>query len=296
VEVPESFRRPPRDPKALRVALGGRVEESRKRVMDVVRILEEARARGVPLRLRACGGGPDENAFRERVGAAGLDDVEWCGVLTAQGIRDRIWAGSDVLLSTSQEEGLPYVPLDAMAHGVVVVTSRYDGHTGNPFLRDGETCSTFPVGDVDAAVSRLEELHRDHARLDRTADAAREALRRWPPAAWRAAVQETFERLLRREGLPTQERIARFEERHAYGRMDRWGVPPGVGELVRRALRRFPAWPDGWSEWPGTAFEPDAARAEGLGRRFREVERTRGRTPLPWGAVSGADVAREWTR
>jgi hypothetical protein len=69
-----------------------------------------------------------------------------------------VYQKADVLLLTSLWETGPIVAWEAMAHGVVVVTSRYIGSRREGALQHGENCLAFETGDTDTAAELLQEL------------------------------------------------------------------------------------------------------------------------------------------
>lgn len=138
----------------------------------------ELTARGVAMRARFVGDGPDRAMLTERIAAAGLDGrVQLLGTRTRAEIADLL-AVTDVLVAPSvptrsgKREGIPVVLMEAMASGVPVVASRLSGIP--EIVRDGENGRLFPPGDASALADALVELARDSALRDRLGRAARE--------------------------------------------------------------------------------------------------------------------------
>lgn len=83
------------------------------------------------------------------------------------------WRGADVLLLTSESEGQPLVVLEALAHGVPVVS--YDMPYGpRDTLADGGGM-LVPSGDVDALAAALAAVVTDRDRRDRLSAEGRAA-------------------------------------------------------------------------------------------------------------------------
>jgi colanic acid/amylovoran biosynthesis glycosyltransferase len=138
----------------------------------------ELTARGVAMRARFVGDGPDRAMLTERIAAAGLDGrVQLLGTRTRAEIADLL-AMTDVLVAPSvptrsgKREGIPVVLMEAMASGVPVVASRLSGIP--EIVRDGENGRLFPPGDASALADALVELATDSALRDRLGRAARE--------------------------------------------------------------------------------------------------------------------------
>lgn len=100
----------------------------------------------------------------------------------------------DVVLLTSEREGLPLSGLEAQACARVLLAS--DLPATREIVIDGETGALFPVGDVDAISRRLLELFADRSRrvaLGRRAreTRAREGLGDWA-SAYSSALTDLF--------------------------------------------------------------------------------------------------------
>jgi glycosyltransferase involved in cell wall biosynthesis len=171
--------RPPREGGPLRVVYSGLLKQAQKRILDVPRIAEEALRRGTPLRLTFAGGGADEARVREACRELEERGVaRFVGILGPEALAREL-ADHDILLMTSEFEGLPNALLEGMAHGLAPVVSAVE--SGIPELvRDGENGFIVPVGDVAGFAARLAELHADRARLRRTGAAARATLEGGP--------------------------------------------------------------------------------------------------------------------
>lgn len=117
---------------------------------------------------RACfavvGGGSEEARLRGRVAELGLEEhvrfVGWRSDLA------RVYAGSDVVVLTSRNEGTPVCLIEAMAAGRAVVSTDVGGV--RDVLEDGRLGEVVPDGDAGAladAVARLLDDPERRARL-----------------------------------------------------------------------------------------------------------------------------------
>lgn len=90
-----------------------------------LRVLADTARRGVPFQALLCGAGPEESHLRAEIQRLGLTDkIRWAGFVAD---RELLYAALDVLLVTSDYEGLPMNVLEALASGVPVVASHVDG-------------------------------------------------------------------------------------------------------------------------------------------------------------------------
>lgn len=217
----------------LRAGFVGRLEESTKRVSDLVKLAARI---GDDVELHVFGGGPDE---------ALLDGarVTRHGALTQDELYERAYPMLDVLVLFSPAEGSPNAVYEAMQHGVVPVIARYAGQRLENIVRDGETGITFAVGDVDAAAAALRSLAHDGSLLAMLSNAA-------------IAEIDSDERMHRdwlrilETALTMPPKSPRPIELPKSGRLD--FLPWKLADAIRRL--RPAAQADGWAEWPGTAI------------------------------------------
>ena len=143
-------------------------------LVDACRVLA---GRGITVRARLVGDGPDRSMLERRVAAANLGGrVQLLGVRT-HGEIAALLASTDVLVAPSvptregRREGIPVVLMEAMASGLPVVASRLSGIP--EIVRDGENGRLFPAGDATALADALGELAADPALRQRLGLAAR---------------------------------------------------------------------------------------------------------------------------
>jgi len=242
VSIPGGVARPHRMREArggpLRIGYVGRIEQTQKRVLDLLSLCEELERRAIPFSLDVAGDGTAAAELRAR-----LPSARFHGWVSVGGLYERIYPELDVLVHFAAWEGVTIAPREAMAHGVVPVVSRFVG--AEDFI-DGKNALTFPVGDVAAAASAIERLDRDRALLEQLSDAARrsqEGIRTEQGAidAWAETLRDSVSRPARKGAkLPPAPRDR--------GLLTRLGVPDAIAEVVR-GIRRQPH-DDPGSEWP----------------------------------------------
>jgi glycosyltransferase involved in cell wall biosynthesis len=218
---------------ALRIVYAGRLAQEQKRVRDLPLIFGALMERGIPAELTIIGGGVEEGALKAACGrwiASG--QVRFPGTLPNKEIL-KVFEQSDVLLLTSEFEGLPVSLLEAMAHGCVPVVS--DIPSGIPELvRNGETGYRIGVGDIAGFADCLANLEGNAA------------LRRALSAASYAAI--------RAGGFTTEDMVAAY-----LNLFERVLVEAELGEFVRPKGEILPPPNSPWLAKPGLVRRAAAA-------------------------------------
>ncbi len=200
-------------------------------------------------RLIVAGAGTDERALRsslERSVPGG--ELEWKGPLPASAVSDQVYQQADVLLLTSRWETGPIVAWEAMAHGLVVVSSRYVGSGREAVMVHRENSLMFEVGDIEAAVCALTELAEDRGLLSRLSAASRQTIEdRYTTersiASWDEALRAAAQAPLRALTAPRL--------RHEQNRLAR-RLGPALSERLRGLRRKLPPDRGPGGEWPHT--------------------------------------------
>ena len=158
-------------PVPLRVLFIGNLS-TEKGPMEALAVLSEAAVRR-PIAARFLGDGPVRGELERAVAAGPLAAcVEVLGSV-ADVAPHIAWA--DVLLQTSQTEGLPGVPLEAGAGGVACVV--FDVGGSRETVIDGETGFVVAPGDVASAAETLVALADDPPLVAKMGAAARAYVR-----------------------------------------------------------------------------------------------------------------------
>ena len=160
----------------LEVAYCGRITFHQKRVEDLAGVIIRCQEESVAARFHIAGTGADERDFFERIrGPLAAGTARRLGFLPNADVL-RLLERSDVLLMTSDFEGLPVILLEAMSRGCVPIVTRIkSGMT--ELVRHGENGFLLPVGDIGAFVSALKTLSAEPERLKRLRQAAYERVR-----------------------------------------------------------------------------------------------------------------------
>jgi hypothetical protein len=185
--------------------------------------------------------------------------VEFLGHVPADRMADTVYPNCDVLLITSSWETGPIVAWEAMAHGVVVVSSRYVGSGREGVLEDKCNALLFEIGDTDAAANCIRQLAYERDLVQAIRWRAWQTVRdRYSHtvsvSCWDRAFRKTLEAESRAAKLPP-------EARRSSGRLDVW-LGPKWGERLRRIGGRGIPDHGPAGEWPHTLGADSTTEAE----------------------------------
>jgi len=169
-EVPPP--RPPAPPGApVRLLYSGRIEQAQKRVGDLVELARVLGRRGSHARLSIVGDGRDR-AGLERFARTTPETipVEFHAPRAPWEMR-AVYASHDVLVLTSEFEGVSVSVTEGMLHELVPVVTT--GAAGHPALVPGRNCLVAEVGAVEALADHIGSIEHDPERRAALATAAR---------------------------------------------------------------------------------------------------------------------------
>jgi glycosyltransferase involved in cell wall biosynthesis len=151
----------------LKLFFAGRLVEKQKRISDLKKIADGLVEAGIPFLLRIAGSGPDEADLARSLSThLARGTVEMLGHL-AQATVEKHLRQHDVLLLTSDWEGMPNVVLEAMAHGCVPIATNIPSGIPDLVIHE-ETGFLVDVGAADQFVETLRRLDTDRALLAKT--------------------------------------------------------------------------------------------------------------------------------
>lgn len=164
----------------LHVAYCGRLIQYQKRIMDLAKIINICAERSLPIRFTIAGDGADAPKFAEAIAPA-LDAgvARIAGKLPNHEVRALLETDVDVLVLTSEFEGLPVILLEAMDAGCVPVVTDIESGV-REVIRHGFNGYLLPVGDTHAFTSVFAELAANPSRLSHIALEAQRTVR-FPP-------------------------------------------------------------------------------------------------------------------
>jgi glycosyltransferase involved in cell wall biosynthesis len=144
----------------LRLLYSGRLVKRQKRILDFAALITQLEDRGVNYALDFVGTGPDQSELLDAVRV--YSRVRLLGAVPSTGM-STIYPQYDVLVLTSESEGLSIAMLEAMSYGVVPVVTRVSG--AEDAVVDGENGFLCDVGDLCSMADRIEYLAAEKARL-----------------------------------------------------------------------------------------------------------------------------------
>lgn len=162
----------------LQLGYVGRIARYQKQIEDLPSFALALKRKGIAAQVNVVGDGPDLGWLRGVVESHGLQDmVRFQGALSHEEAMEQL-RRQHVFLLFSNFEGLPLTLLEAMIRGVVpVVTDLPSGIS--EVVEDGVNGCLFPVGQVDVAVERIEELTRQPEVFEQMRNAAVTTARRY---------------------------------------------------------------------------------------------------------------------
>ncbi len=144
----------------IRLIFIGRITDYQKRAEDLISICALLNQQGVAFHLDIAGNSDSsEKDFAARFAAAGVGEfVSFHGWRSQQEIQPLL-NQADILLLTSNFEGMPLVMMEALASGCAFTGTRVSGIEDYENFPGGEGClSVYTVGDIDDAVSKIRKL------------------------------------------------------------------------------------------------------------------------------------------
>jgi len=248
VKIPSMLK--PRDGNQdlITIAYVGRLERLQKKFHNVVDILALALKNGLKVKLIVAGDGPEMSWFVTEIKSRGLSNhVDVLGRLDQSQLSSDVYEVSDALLITSSWETGPIVAWEAMAHGKVVITSKFIGSGKEGALVEGYNCLMFDNGDIGSAVECITQLgnkkHSERLIKNALSVVGKSYSLEQSIDAW----AEQLRTVMRR--APRGNRGSQFDYRNSSGRLDRvFGTR--FGERIRRILRRQFVHQEAGGEWP----------------------------------------------
>lgn len=155
----------------------------------------------LPPQTRPCativGDGPERGALVRQADRTGLaDDVTFTGWLDRDAL-PRLYAGADMLVLPSRDEGMPNVVLEAMASYLPVIATRVAGN--EELVEDGGTGLLVPSEDAGALAAAIGRMAADREWAARMGRAGRK--RAEAEFSWRAVAQRYIALLERDAGV-----------------------------------------------------------------------------------------------
>jgi len=138
----------------------GRIEREQKRTEDLVTIAELLQRKNVPFSLKIIGDGVDvKSAMETEIAKLGLQQqVTFTGWLSQQDVLNAMNA-ADILMLTSNYEGMPISMMEALACGCGFVGTRVSGIEDYEHHVLAPDCfRVFEVGELEVAVKQIQDI------------------------------------------------------------------------------------------------------------------------------------------
>ena len=248
VRLPASFvTEPNRRLTPIRIGFVGRLEKPQKRVDELVAIVREMDRQNISYQLLIAGVGPEESWLRGELKLnVERGTVQFLGALSSKEVED-FYGTIHTLLITSKWETGPIVAWEAMARGILVVTSAYIGSGLEGNLRHGENCLIYPLGNAAAAVECIVKA-QDVELRSRLTSAGIAFVRE--KMTHELSIKYWSQCFTDIKSQPIQAPSLENTRCEPAGRLDRL-LGTRLGETVRHVLHRKPIAPvEPGQEWP----------------------------------------------
>jgi glycosyltransferase involved in cell wall biosynthesis len=233
--------------KVLRIGYVGRLAQADKRVLDLIPLVHRLHELGLRFSVDVAGTGPDEDALKRALGPW-QERIRFHGWLTREELYERIFPNIDCVLNFSPTEGVTIAPREALIHGVVCVLSRFPGLQLEGLFVHGHNALTFPTGDIKMAAQHLISLQREPGVLEWLSTNALQA--QTGKYTFQGAADAWAEALDRCLAMPAKVDPNFKLMADPAGRLEAWGLPRAIADLVRWCLGREAIPLDPGSEWP----------------------------------------------
>ncbi len=145
----------------LRLAWVGRMDEAEKRVSDLPKIAAQLRDTGVIFTFDLMGDGPARESLAQAFDSLDLGARIRMHPWSATNDVLDLLARSDVLLMSSNSEGMSITVMEALSAGCSIVSSRVSGVEDYESHAAAESCLwIYDIGDVAGAVERVRAASR----------------------------------------------------------------------------------------------------------------------------------------
>ncbi len=169
----------------LSLVFVGRLEETDKRISDVIAIIKKVEQKGIKYKFLIVGDGTRyEHIQTELAAEIASQKVHLKGWLTSDEVLD-ILQQSDVFVLTSSSEGFSISLIEAMANGCCpVVTDIPSGSV--QLIKSNNNGYLLPVGDIEGFADKLENLSKN-----------REILNKIRLAAWETGKEFSIDKMVK---------------------------------------------------------------------------------------------------
>lgn len=143
----------------IRLVFAGRITEYQKRVSDLLKICAGLAEQKIDFDLKIIGDGTDRKKLESECERMGLTSRVWfLGWLSKEEIYNHLFQ-SDLLLLTSDFEGMPIAVMEALSMGCGIVSTRVSGVEDYEKNSLAENClRLYTVGNIAEAINHIKNI------------------------------------------------------------------------------------------------------------------------------------------
>jgi glycosyltransferase involved in cell wall biosynthesis len=236
----------------LRIAWVGRIDNDQKRVSDITQIITNLDKLNVEYCLSIAGDGPYLTQLSQDLEYwINQKKVKLVGLLNKYELED-FYSKHNVLLITSEWETGPIVAWEAMAAGIVVVSSQYIGSISENALVDGVTALLYPTGAGDLAANQISRLRNLDLRNQLATNAQRMLSMRYSEDVCLMSWEQTFLRIIHQPFRKSNPRSL-IRPIPLAGKLDLF-LGRDIAEILRESFLKRGFCYDPGSEWPHSMY------------------------------------------
>ncbi len=140
----------------IKMLFVGRLNQYQKRVFDLLKIAAELKSKAADFHLTIIGDGKDRKQLEQETYATELNNqVEFKGWLSKAEVLSYLYQ-SDILLLTSDFEGMPIAVMEGLCAGCAIVSTKVSGVEDLKNIENADNCLWLnDVGDISNAVKNI---------------------------------------------------------------------------------------------------------------------------------------------
>ncbi len=229
----------------FRIGFAARLDhEPRKRIADLILFANQLHDRLTGCELWVAGDG-SADALVQEAAARNPQGMRYVGSLTRKELYSSFYPELDVFLNFSSNEAFGLSIAEAMAHGVVPITSRFVGLESEGLVLEGRNALVFPVGDVGSAIEHVIALQQKPDLLSVLSQNARQHIaENFSPEKSALIWDRELKRVCTLPELPVVSDLS------GGAQLGRFGLSERFWETLRRWTRRRVPHQSAGEEWP----------------------------------------------
>lgn len=144
-------------------------------------------------KLLIIGAGPDEKVLHEKKERLKLFNVEFLGAIYGEKLFPYVEKAKAILIPSMWYDNMPYVPLEALARGKIVIAAKSGGIPER--IADGVNGFLFEMGNKEELLRKIKDL--SHHDLLKISEAARKSTEDLRPEAYKMALESLYLEILK---------------------------------------------------------------------------------------------------